>query len=197
MDAQEMEIGPARHVSVALAGAILLAGACMCSREKPGAKTARTDKPLPDQVITDFSISETAAGRKEWNVVARTAYIYDSRNIIETEEMRIEFFDEHGGVRSTLVADRGVINRGTDDMEARGNVLVTGRSGVTLETERLRWIGKTREIVSEDSVRVVRKGDVLTGVGFRGQPDLKSFEILKDMKATIYTGDESGGETRE
>lgn len=170
----------------------------MCGREEPRGKAVQRDKPLPDQVISDFRITETVSGKKEWKMAASKAYIYDSRGLLETEDMEVEFFDEEGRVKSTLVADRGVINRGTDDMEARGNVVVTSNSGVTLETETLLWLSKTRKIVSEDSVRVVRGGDVLTGVGFRGDPDLGSFEILRDMKATIYTGDrEPGGETRE
>ena len=191
-----MEIGSARNLSLALAAALILAATVMCSREETGGRAVQRDKPLPDQVISDFRITETASGKKEWKMAASKAYIYDSRGLLETEDMEVEFFDEDGRVKSTLVADRGVINRGTDDMEARGNVVVTSNSGVTLETETLLWLSKTRKIVSDDPVRVLRGGDVLTGVGFRGDPDLGSFEILKDMKATIYTEDKDlGGET--
>lgn len=188
-----MEIGSTRIIPLALLGAAVLAFGC--HRDEPGARSVRQNKPLPDQVITDFHLTETASGKKEWNMSARKAYIYDSRGLIETDSMEVGFYDEEGRIKSTLVADRGIINRGTDDMEARGNVIVTSNSGVTLETEKLNWISKSRQIVSDDSVRVVREGDILTGVGFRGEPDLGSFEIMKDMKATIYTrkGESPGG----
>lgn len=191
-----MEIGSNRSLQVALVGAVLLlAAGLMCSREEPGERTAQRDKPLPDQVISDFSITETASGKKEWNMKARKAYIYDSRNVLEAEDMEVVFFDERGRVKSRLVANTGKINRATNDMEARGRVVVIGSSGVTLQTETLRWLSKTRNIISDDSVRVVREGDVLTGVGFRGDPDLGSFEILKDMRATIRSRDgEFGGD---
>lgn len=191
-----MEIGSNRSLQVALVGAaLLLAAGPMCSREEPGERTAQRDKPLPDQVISDFSITETASGKKEWNMKARKAYIYDSRNLLEAEDMEVVFFDERGRVKSRLVANTGKINRATNDMEAKGRVVVIGSSGVTLQTETLRWLSKTRNIISDDSVRVVREGDVLTGVGFRGDPDLGSFEILKDMRATIRSRDgEFGGE---
>ena len=194
-----MEISSARSLSITLLSAmLLLAASCLCGREEPGGKAARQTKPLPDQVISDFSITETASGRKEWNMKARRAYIYDSRDILEAENMEVDFFDEEGRVKSRLVADIGIINRATDDMEARGDVSVRSSSGVILETQTLLWLSKTRKIVSDDSVKVIREGDVLTGVGFRGDPDLGSFEILKDMKATIHTGDdEPGGETHE
>jgi LPS export ABC transporter protein LptC len=166
-------------------GAAVLLAASGCSQEQPGEKAAERNKPLPDQVISDFSITETASGKKEWNMKARRAYIYDSRNLLEAENMEVEFFDEEGRVKSRLVANAGRINRATDDMEARGDVVVTSSSGVKLETETLLWQSDTRQIMSDDSVKVVREGDILTGVGFRGDPDLGSFEILKNMKATI------------
>jgi LPS export ABC transporter protein LptC len=178
-----------------MSAVVLLAAGAMCSREEPGQRTAQQDKPLPDQVISDFSITETASGKKEWNMKARKAYIYDSRDLLEAEDMEVKFFDENGRVRSRLVADTGKINRATNDMEARGRVVVIGSSGVILETETLKWLSKTRKIISDDSVKVVREGDVLTGVGFRGDPDLGSFEILRDMKATIRARDgEFGGD---
>jgi LPS export ABC transporter protein LptC len=184
-----MEIRKTGAVSIGLLSALILA-ASGCSRDEPGTKAVERDKPLPDQVISDFRITETASGTKEWDMTASKAYIYDSRGLLETEQMEVEFFDDQGLVESRLVADRGVINRSTDDMEARGNVVVTGSSGVILETEALKWFSKTREIVSDDSVTVVREGDILTGIGFRGDPDLGSFEILRNMKATIRARDQ-------
>jgi len=63
---------------------------------------------------------------------------------------------------------------------------------VELRTETLTWNSKGRQISSDDSVTVLRRGDVLTGWGFRGDPDLGSFEILRSMKATIRQDAGSG-----
>jgi LPS export ABC transporter protein LptC len=116
---------------------------------------------------------------------AQQAYLYDERNILEAKVVEVTFFDESGSIRSVLNAAYGKLNRNTDDMEARGDVIVTGSDGVMLETESLMWQSSTRKIVSDDSVKVIRNRDVLTGWGFRGDPDLGSFSILRDMKATI------------
>jgi LPS export ABC transporter protein LptC len=89
-----------------------------------------------------------------------------------------------------LNADYGKLNRHSGDMEARGSVVVTGSDGVVLETQSLVWESETRQIVSEDSVKVIRNEDVLTGWGFKGDPDLGSFSILRDMKATIRAREE-------
>jgi LPS export ABC transporter protein LptC len=188
MDAQEMEIRRFRHVFVrSLWGLVLvgLAGAPGCNREDSAVPVETASKPLPDQVISDFSITETAKGRREWKMEAGRALVYERRNLLEADTVRVTFFDGEGGVRSVLTARHGKLNRNTDDMEARGDVVVTGSDGVVLRTESLTWIAETHQIVSQDSVTVIRHGDVLTGWGFKGDPDLGKFEILRNMRATI------------
>ena len=179
-----------RRVSVVLLG--LLALTVCCSREEEGSVLKTADRPLPDQVISDFRITETSMGKKDWSMKAVEAYLYEKRNVLEAREIEVEFFDEAGEIRSILRADNGRLNRNNDDMEAKGDVVVTGEDGVVLETQSLKWESSTRKIVSDDSVRVLRNRDVLTGWGFRGDPDLGSFSILRDMKATIRATGELG-----
>jgi LPS export ABC transporter protein LptC len=173
-----------RRLSAGLVLTLVLAG---CTGQGEEQKLTTRDKPLPDQVISGFSLTETARGEKDWHMDAVKAYVYEKRNILEAESIAVTFFDKAGEVRSVLKADYGKLNRATDDMEASGNVVVTSSDGVVLETQALRWESQAREIVSDDSVRIVRAQDVLTGWGFRGDPDLGSFRILKNMKATIKT----------
>jgi LPS export ABC transporter protein LptC len=170
---------------IIVVGAVL----CGCAGDDVEQTPAARDRPLPDQVITGFSLTETTLGEKDWHMDAVKAYIYEKRNILEADSIVVTFFDKAGEVRSVLKADYGKLNRGSDDMEAKGNVVVTSADGVVLETQTLRWESEVRKIMSEDSVRIVRDKDVLTGWGFRGDPDLGSFRILRNMKATIKTGE--------
>jgi len=181
-----------RTAAAALAmAALVLAAALMgCAEDDPEQVADQKSKPLPDQVISEFGLTETSMGRKDWHMEAEKAYVFERRNILETDVVEVTFFDEDGSVRSVLKADYARLNRGTDDMEARGNVVVTGADGVKLETEALNWQSETRQIASDDSVTVYRNDDILSGWGFRGDPDLGSFRILKDMKATIRARDE-------
>ena len=173
-----------RRISFAIVAGLALAG---CAGEEVEQTPAARDRPLPDQVISGFSLTETTMGVKDWHMDADKAYIYEKRNILEAEAIEVTFFGPGGEVRSVLKADYGKLNRGSDDMEAIGSVVVTSSDGVILETETLRWESELRKIVSEDSVRIVKDEDVLTGWGCRGDPDLGSFRILRDMKATIKT----------
>lgn len=164
-----------------------------CSKEEPGAAQT-VDRRMPDQVISGFSLDETAGkGQKEWTFEARKALVYEKRNVLEAELIKVTFFDDQGAVRSVITAREGTLDSNSRDMDARGDVVVTGSGGVVLKTESLTWQNKARLMVSEDSVTVIRKSDVLTGWGFRGEPDLGKFEILKGMRATIRTGEPVGG----
>jgi LPS export ABC transporter protein LptC len=192
MDAQTLEVRDRRPVLLGfvLAGLVVAAVGLAalgpgCARDEEGAAVEAKTQKLPDQVISNFNLTETAAGRKDWMMEALKAYVYESRNVVEADLVKITFFDEAGGARSVLSARSGVLNRNTNDMEARGEVRVTGSDGVELRTETLTWKSKERQMSSEDSVTVLRRGDVLTGWGFRGDPDLGTFEILRSMKATI------------
>jgi hypothetical protein len=69
-------------------------------------------------------------------------------------------------------------------------VVVTSREGYRLETESLVWIDALEEIHTEDFVRFTKGNDVLTGFGFRSEPELRNVEILRDVKA--YLVDEGG-----
>ena len=188
MDAQTMEIGGIRSVFLRPVFAALvscLIGVAACSKDEPADLAQSTGEQLPDQVISNFSITETTRTKKEWSLEAQKAYIYEKRNVLEAQLIKITFFDEGGGVRSVLTARRGSLDRNSNDMQAREDVAVTGADGVVLRTESLSWQNQKREIVSDDSVTVIRHGDTLTGWGFRGDADLTEFEILKNMRATI------------
>ncbi len=184
-------LGNLRLRRTALAVLVLAAAVLGCAGDEPDQVAGERTKPLPDQVISEFGLTETSMGLKDWHMEADKAYVYVKRNILETEVVEVTFYDKDGSVRSVLKADYAKLNRNTDDMEARGSVVVTGSDGVKLETETLTWRSGTRQIASDESVTVYRNEDILTGWGFRGDPDLGSFRILKDMKATIKARDES------
>jgi hypothetical protein len=78
----------------------------------------------------------------------------------------------------------------THDLTALGNVVVTSQEGYVLETESLVWVNSLGEIHSEDFLRFTKGADVFTGYGFRGDPELRDVEILRDIKA--YLRDEDG-----
>ena len=56
-----------------------------------------------------------------------------------------------------------------------------------MSTEHLRFLNQKQHIVTDDFVRVERAGDVLTGVGFESDPQLRHFEFRSQVNATVRT----------
>jgi LPS export ABC transporter protein LptC len=146
---------------------------------------------VPDQEARDFTLTESSEGNKNWTLWASYAAMYNDRNLVDAQTVRIEFFDEQGAKNSTLVADQGLVHQRTNDLEARGNVRIVTTSGVTLETDSLRWRNARRKIVSDAFVKVTRKGDVVTGYGFESDPDLEHFHLAREVRAEVR---DEGGE---
>ena len=105
-----MEIGAFRYVFVKPVIGLILAGlvvTCACSREEPGDIVEERHEPLPDQVISDFKITETSLGKKDWTMGAEKAYLYEKRNLLEARVVEVTFFSIEGVVRSSTPITAG------------------------------------------------------------------------------------------
>ena len=168
---------------LALALAALVAG---CGPSKRVGAVAVTGD-LPDQEVSDFVLSETDKGAPVWTLYARSAAIFDARNEIVGRGVRIDFFDDKGVRSSRLTAREGFLQQQTRELTARGNVVMTTTEGTRMTTEELHFLAGTEHIVSDRRVRVERAGDVLEGVGFESDKDLRHFEFKQRIQATIRT----------
>lgn len=69
--------------------------------------------------------------------------------------------------------------------EAKNNVVAVNPEGDTLKTEQLIWDENKAKIYSEQFVKIIRKDQVITGVGFESDQDLSNWKI-KEAKGSIY-----------
>ncbi len=145
---------------------------------------------VPDQEFTDFTTVESDSGVVKWVLSAPVARVYNASKLLVTDDPRIEFYNEDGTLASVLLAKKGEYNQVTHDLTALGDVIVTSTEGYTLETESLVWVERLEEIHTEDFVRFIKGEDILTGYGFRSDPNLENVEIMKDVKA--YLRDDEG-----
>lgn len=142
-------------------------------------------RDIPDQEFADFTTYESDSGVVKWVLEAPTARIYNRRKLLVTVEPRITFFNEYGETTSVLTADKGEYQQVSHDLTALGNVVVTSRQGYMLETESLVWVNEMEEIHTEDFVRFVKENDILTGYGFRSDPELQNVTIHRDVEAFL------------
>jgi len=150
---------------------------------------------VPDQEARDFTLTESSEGRKNWTLWASYAAMYNDRNLIDARTVRIEFYDSKGARNSTLLADQGLVDQRTNDLEAQGHVRITTESGVRMETDSLRWMNGRQKIVTDAFVRVTRKHDVVSGYGFESDPSLEHFHLAREVQAEVRDagqGDSAG-----
>lgn len=155
-----------------------------CHKDAPSTPSGEEVR-IPDQEARDFMLTESSEGRKSWTLWSSYAAMYNDRNLVDARTVRIDFFDREGKKNSTLTADQGIVFQRTNDLEARGKVRVTTESGVTLETDSLRWQNARGKIVSDAFVRVTRNGDVVTGYGFESDATLEHFHLAREVRAEV------------
>lgn len=173
----------APFVWILACGALVVTGCERRGSIGPGTRQVE----LPDQEVTDFTISETDLGRVEWKLYAGYAATYSARNVVLVRKVRIDFYDDKGQKSSELQAREGEMNQMTRDMTARGNVVIQTTSGVRMQTESARFLNKSQKIVTDDFVRVERGDDVLTGYGFESDPGLEHFQFKRKVKAEVHS----------
>jgi LPS export ABC transporter protein LptC len=157
-------------------------------------KSTATKSELPDEILVQFVTEETDSGRLSWRLSAPKATRYINKKVFLMTNPRIEFYDEAGILRTTLVSEQGEYLQGTRDMLAYGNVVVTTVDGDVLETDSLRYLNKEDKIVSDSFVKLTRHNDVITGYGLEADNRLNSVDIKRDVRARIIDDD---GQTDE
>lgn len=173
-----------RRIAAVLLLGFVLAG---CGERRELAPAGKSGV-LPDEEVQDFALTETNSGAVEWKLYAQKAEMYDVKNTITATGVRVNFFDEKGKQSSQLTAREGEINQVTRDMTARGNVVILNSDGTRMSTQSLHFLNREQKIVSDELVRVEQKGNVLQGVGFESDPNLKHYQFRTQVTGTVRSG---------
>ena len=95
------------------------------------------------------------------------------------EGVEVDFYDVDGNHTSHLTAEGGEYHEATEDVIGKGNVVVVSDSGLTLNTEELRWDNRLEKIISDTLIMLTnQEHDTLYGMGFESNADL-SHRIIR------------------
>jgi len=181
-----------RAAAASIAALVLIAAGCRQEEEMEPAP-----KNLPTQVITNFTLTETAGADVSWKLDAKRADIYEDANEAKVFDIRVDFY-EAGVYASTLTAREGRIDLLRHDMTARGNVvLVSRKDGAVLKTEELNWDPDANRIFSEAYCTLERGPSIMRGQGFTATPGLDSFsthQLNADIREKDLQGLDTGRE---
>ncbi|MBI5554755.1 MAG: LPS export ABC transporter periplasmic protein LptC [Elusimicrobia bacterium] len=168
---------------------ILLVGIALLIMAGCKGKSKAIGNDLPpvnsEQFLGKFSMVETQAGKKQWELEAARALLQEAEKRTKLEKLKLKFYKEEK-LTSVLIAEKGDINTETGDMEAVGKVVFTSDSEqVKVETDKLNWDNTRKKIVTDSFVKETRPGGMVTGYGLEAEPDLSRSIIKRDVKAQV------------
>jgi LPS export ABC transporter protein LptC len=138
-----------------------------------------------DLQIKEVDLEEDAKGVR-WRLKAEQALMFDKAGQTQLRKLVANIYQRE---RSwTIVADEGDLDRATNNVEVRRNVLVTSNDGLRLETAILRWESKDKRLWTDTPVTLTRNGSVVRGTGLDVRMAEDATTIVGPVRAMFETG---------
>ncbi len=130
-------------------------------------------------------LRETSAKGLLWILNADEGISYGPEEPTRLVNMKVRFYDGDQEVRSTLTAKHGEVEDRTQLFSAQDSVVVITPKDEKLETESLLWDPKQERIRTDAPFKLTRGTDVMTGIGFDADPDLRRYAVHKAVRAEM------------
>ena len=140
-----------------------------------------------DATISNFTFTQTKGDAVQWQVQAHEARLFERDRRAMLQVVAVTLFGQQGK-ELTVTGDEGVLNTETKNflLSNRSEPLVIHtESGYVIYTNHLAWTDETREIRTQDSVRIVGHGLEVTGRGLIGHLDREEFDVLEDVHVDL------------
>jgi len=99
--------------------------------------------------------------------------------------IKIEKYDAKMNIVSSITAQYAKSFTSDERLEAKNNVVAVNLQGDTLKTEYLVYDTRKQKIYSDQFVKIIRKDQIITGVGFESNQDFTSYHI-KNPTGHVY-----------
>ena len=161
---------------------MLVLAACDKKGSAPpvGAKASLADSA--EQVLYNTHTLLTDNGVQRGDMVADTVFVFDDNTRFELRKVRLIFTTATGVKDGTMSADRGRYSMRQQMLEGFGNVVVVTTDGKRLTSPHVKYMQGLNEVSSDTSFTLVRPGETLSGIGFKADPQLTHFNVLKGAK---------------
>ena len=138
-----------------------------------------------DLQVKEVDLEEEAKGVR-WRLKAEQALIYDQAGVTQLRKLVANVYQKER--TWTIVGDEGELDRNTNNVEVRRNVIVTSDDGLRLETSVLRWEASERRLWTDAPVRLSRGGSVVRGTGLDVRMADESATVSGRVRATFVPG---------
>lgn len=159
-------------------GALAILAAVGCGSGGADPVSGEAPEMQADQVIYGVEHIVTADGVKRALLEADTAYMYEDSARFDLREVHLIMFTDRGEPRGELTARRGRLDTQTQQMVARGDVvLVTAEEDRTVMTEELHFDPEGDRIWSDVETTLQQDGTTVRGTGFTSDARLRNLRI--------------------
>ena len=137
-----------------------------------------------DVSIRQMHLVEMNEDRKEWELEAATADVYNDKGVTFLKDVLITFYPEEPepiGVKG----ERATFFNATRDLRIEGSVVVSPIDGYTAYADSVRWVAAEQVITTEDEVRAIRPGSELCGKGMRADARKRQLQIHQSVEAHL------------
>ena len=140
-----------------------------------------------DATVSQFMFTHTKGDTVQWQVQAQEARVFerDKQAILQT--VAVTLFGRQGK-ELTVTGDEGTLNTETKNFVLANRsepLVIQTESGYVIYTNHLVWTDQTREIRTQDPVRIVGHGLEVTGRGLLGHLDREEFQVLEDVHVDL------------
>ena len=140
-----------------------------------------------DATISNFTFTQTKGAAVQWQVQAQQAHLFeqDKRALLRT--VAVTLFGQQGK-ELTVTGEEGTLDTATKNFILANRttpLVVETMSGYIIYTNHLAWTDQTREIRTQDPVRIVGHGLEVRGRGLLGHLDTEEFEVLEDVHVDL------------
>ncbi len=170
-----------RAIMVFVCAAAIVAG-CSKQGHAPPVKSGVSMADSAEQVMLNVRSLLTDKGIQRGEMFADSAYIFDDNTRFELRKVRATFNTSTGVKDGTMSGDRGRYNLREQMLEGFGNVVITTNDGKRLTSPHVRYSQAMNQVSSDSAFTLVEPGRTVSGIGFRADPQLNQFQILKGAR---------------
>ncbi len=160
----------------------MLDTACSRKGSAPPVAGKGTLADSAEQVVEHMRVLLTEKGVQRGELFADTAYIFEENTRFELRKVRATFNTTTGAKDGVLSADRGTYNIRDQVLEGFGNVVIVTNDGRRLTTPHLKYLQGLNEVSSDTNFTLTRPDGTISGIGFRADPQLTHFSVLRGAK---------------
>jgi LPS export ABC transporter protein LptC len=140
-----------------------------------------------DATISKFTFTQTKGDTVQWQVQAQEAQLFEQDKRAMLQVVAVTLFGQRGK-EMTVTGDEGTLNTETKNFVLANRsepLVIHTESGYMIYTNHLAWTDETREVYTQDPVRIVGHGLEVTGRGLLGHLDREEFEVLEDVHVDL------------